>query len=411
MSAGLALGPPPGHARAMADAVQQDQAEPVSVVVAGNRLTLLADGPTRLDALIALIDGAKQSLRVLYYIFLDDSAGTRVRDALIAASGRGVQVSLLVDGFGATTSKPFWQPLLDSDVRFCRFSPRYGRRYLLRNHQKLALADGRKVIIGGFNISDDYFGTIESGAWRDLGLQVEGDSTACLVKYFDDLFRWARAPDASIRDMRRMLQQHSVTEGKLHWLFGGPTRRLSPWARAMRRDMRQARRIDIIAAYFAPSPSMLVRIGRIARNGEARVIAAAKSDHAVAVDAARNFYWWLLKRGVQVYEYAATKLHTKLFVVDEVVHIGSANLDMRSLFLNLEMMLRVDDSEFSAAMRRFVDGEIANSDRITLASHRKQRTLLNRLRWAIAYFVVAIADYRITRRLNFGFEKAAIPER
>jgi cardiolipin synthase len=390
----------------MADAAEHNEAERVSVEVAGNRLTLLPDGPARLDALIALFDGAEESLRVLYYIFLDDASGTRIRDALIRAAGRGVEVSLLVDGFGATGNRDFWQPLLDSDVRFCRFSPKYGRRYLLRNHQKLALADGRKVIIGGFNISNDYFGTVESGAWRDLGLEVEGDSTACLTKYFDDLFGWARRPGASIRDMRRMLQQHSITDGKLHWLFGGPTRRLSPWARAMRRDMKRARLIDIIAAYFAPSPSMLVRIARIARRGEARLITAAKSDHAVAVDAARNFYWWLLRRRVHVFEYQATKMHTKLFVVDEVVHIGSANLDMRSLFLNLEMMLRVDDKAFAAAMRRFVDGEIANSAPVTLESHRKQRTFLNRLRWAIAYFVVAIADYRITRRLNFGFEKA-----
>jgi cardiolipin synthase len=395
----------------MTDGAERNPAEPVSVEVAGNRLTLLADGPERLDALVALIDEAERDLRILYYIFLDDAAGTRVRDAMIAAAGRGVEVSLLVDGFGATASRPFWQPLIDSGVHFCRFSPRYGRRYLLRNHQKLALADGHKVIIGGFNVSDDYFGTIEAGAWRDLGLRVEGDSTACLVKYFDDLFGWARKPDASIRDMRRMLQQHSVTEGKLHWLFGGPTRRLSPWARAMRRDMRRAMRIDIIAAYFAPSPGMLVRIARIARRGEARLVAAAKSDHAVAVDAARNFYWWLLKRRVLVYEYAATKLHTKLFVVEDVVHIGSANLDMRSLYLNLEMMLRVDDAEFAAAMRRFVDGEIANSDPITIAVHRKQRTWINRMKWAIAYFVVAVADYRITKRLNFGFEKAALPER
>jgi cardiolipin synthase len=390
----------------MADTAEQNPASPVSVEVAGNRLTVLADGPARLEALIALIDGATESLRVLYYIFVDDAAGTRVRDALIAASGRGVAVSLLVDGFGATGNRAFWQPLLDSDVQFCRFSPRFGRRYLLRNHQKLALADGRKVIIGGFNISDDYFGTAEAGAWRDLGLQVEGGSTACLVKYFDGLFGWARAPDSSIRDIRRLLQQHSITEGKLHWLFGGPTRRLSPWARAMRRDMRRATRIDIIAAYFAPSPGMLLRIGRIARHGEARLVTAARSDHAVAVDAARAFYWWLLKRGVSVFEYAATKLHTKLFVVDGVVHIGSANLDMRSLFLNLEMMLRVDDKAFAEAMRRFVDGEIANSEPVTLESHRRQRTLFNRLKWAFAYFVVAIADYRITRRLNFGPDEA-----
>jgi cardiolipin synthase len=377
-----------------------------SIEVAGNQLTLLPDGPQRLEALIALIEGARTDLRILYYIFLDDSSGIRVRDALIAAAARGVKVSLLVDGFGATANKTFWQPVTDSPISFCRFSPNYGRRYLLRNHQKLALADGRKVITGGFNVSDDYFGTVESGAWRDLGLQVEGDSVACLTHYFDDLFGWTRKPHARIRELRRMLQQHSLTEGKLHWLFGGPTRRLSPWARAVRKDMMGASRLDMIAAYFAPSPGMLRRTARVARRGgSSRVITAAKSDNRATIGAARNTYWYLLKRGVEIFEYQPTKLHTKLFVVDGVVHIGSANFDMRSLFLNLEMMLRVEDDGFAAAMRRFVDGEAAASRQITIEEHRKARTPLARLSWWLAYFVVAIADYGISRRLNFGFEK------
>jgi cardiolipin synthase len=74
---------------------------------------------------------------------------------------------------------------------------------------------------------------------------------------------------------------------------------------------------------------------------------------------------------------------------------------MRSLFLNLEMMLLIDDSAFAAAMRRFVDREVADCQPITKESHRRNRTMLNRLRWAIGYFIVAIADYRIARRLNF----------
>ena len=175
--------------------------------VAGNRLTLLPDGPERLEALVALIEGAKESLRVLYYIWEDDVAGRRVRDALVAAAERGVSVSLLVDGFGASSApKGFFQPLIDAQARFCRFVPRWGRRYLLRNHQKLALADGSKAIVGGFNISDDYFGTIEQGAWRDLGLEVEGPTAHYLVRYFDALFDWAETDDASIRRLRRMLK-------------------------------------------------------------------------------------------------------------------------------------------------------------------------------------------------------------
>jgi cardiolipin synthase len=394
------------HVGAMADASPPPSAPPVAVTVEGNRLTLLADGPQRLEALIGLIDGAERTLRVLYYMFLDDASGRRVRDALRDAAERGVEVWLLVDGFGSDTARdPFFEPLIEGGVHFCRFSATFGRRYLLRNHQKLALADENKVITGGFNVSDDYFGTIASGAWRDLGLLVEGDGVACLRRYFDDLFAWTLRPQGRIRDLRRMLQQHSVTEGKIRWLFGGPTRRLSPWARAVRNDMKAARKLDLVAAYFAPSLGMLRRIARIARRGGvSRVLTAAKSDNAATVGAARNTYGWLLKRGVRIFEYQPTKLHTKLFVVDDVVHIGSANFDMRSLFLNLEMMLRVDDLGFAAAMRDYVGGEIANSVEVTRESHRAQRTILNRLKWAISYFVVAIADYRIARGLNFGRE-------
>ena len=384
----------------MADAKSRN-APKVTAEVAGNRLTLMPEGPERLEALIALIEGARESLRFLYYMFLDDATGTRIRDALIAAAARGVKVSLLVDGFGSTANRDFFTPLADSAASFCIFIPKWGRRYLLRNHQKLALADGRKVIIGGFNISDEYFGTTASGAWRDIGLEVEGDSVGCLCRYFDDLFAWAKGPQSRIRDLRRMLQQHSITEGPLDWLFGGPTRRLSPWARAVRNDMKTARRLDIVAAYFTPSFGMLRRIARVARIGRARVVTAAKSDNNATISAARNTYWWLLRRRVQIFEYQPTKLHTKLFVVDDAVHIGSANFDMRSLFLNLEMMLRVDDAKFAADMRRFVDGEIAESREITLESHRRERRPLTRLKWALSYFLVAVADYRIARRLNF----------
>ncbi len=371
--------------------------------VGGNRLTLLPDGPARLEALIALIDGAAESLRVLYYIWTDDVSGRRVRDALLAAAERGVRVSLLVDGFGASDAPAgFFKPLVDAQARFCRFVPRWGRRYLLRNHQKLALADGRKAIVGGFNISDDYFGTIEAGAWRDLGIEVDGPGVERLVRYFEALFRWAEMPGASIRRLRRMLSQHSVRDGPIHWLFGGPTRRLSPWARSVKDDMMNAKSVDIISAYFAPSLSMLRRLFGVAGRGRLRLVTPAKLDHQWAVGAARFFYWRLLKRGAEIYEYQPTKLHSKLIVIDGVVHIGSANFDLRSFYLNLEMMLRIEDPAFAGMMRRFVDGEVASSKRITPEAHRASMTWWNRLHWGFGYFLVATADYNLSRRLNFG---------
>jgi cardiolipin synthase A/B len=378
------------------------EAGTLSAEVAGNRLTLLAEGSERLEALIALIEGARESLRILYYIFLEDEAGRRVRDALAAAASRGVNTWLLVDGFGSSRSDAFFQPLVDCGGRFCRFSPKWGRRYLLRNHQKLALADERRVLIGGFNIADEYFDPPEKDGWRDIGLLVEGDGVKPLAEYFDDLFEWTRQPHLGVRDLRRMLLQHSVTEGSLRWLFGGPARRLSPWARAVRRDMLSATRLDLIAPYFAPTPSILRRMTHVTRRrrGRARLVTAARADVPAAIAAARSLYQYLLKRGVEIYENRRSRLHTKLVVIDDVVHIGSANFDMRSLYLNLEMMLRIEDAGFARTMRRFVDREIKEAEAITLESHHRDRTLVNRLRWALGYFLLAVADYRITRRLN-----------
>ncbi|MEO8547116.1 MAG: phospholipase D-like domain-containing protein, partial [Sphingomicrobium sp.] len=136
------------HTRPMAKArtskaSNKTEPESRSLTVDGNRLTLLLDGPTRVEALIALIEGAKHSLRLLYYTYLADSSGERVKQALHQAIERGVAVSLLIDGFGSSaTPDDYFADMAKAGAKFCRFNPSYGRRYLLRNHQKLALADG-----------------------------------------------------------------------------------------------------------------------------------------------------------------------------------------------------------------------------------------------------------------------------
>jgi cardiolipin synthase len=135
------------------------------------------------------------------------------------------------------------------------------------------------------------------------------------------------------------------------------------------------------------------------------MVTAGKSDIKSTMWAARFSYWRLLRHDVEVYEYQPTKLHTKLIVIDDAVHIGSANFDMRSLYLNLEMMLRVDDAAFAATMRAFIDREIADSRRIHRDEHRASMTWLNRLRWAFGYFVMVTADYNLARRLNLGSRK------
>ncbi|TKD53211.1 phospholipase D-like domain-containing protein [Sphingomonas baiyangensis] len=378
-------------------------------VVAGNALTLLDTGRRRLRALIELIDGAERSLRLLYYIYEDDAAGRTVGDALVRAAARGVVVSLIVDGLGseAAARGGFFDRLGEQGVRICRFVPRFGRKYLLRNHQKLALADEVRVIIGGFNIKADYFGTPgEDGeAWRDLGLLVEGPAAARLAGYYDALERWTRRPKARVRALNRLLRSWSEHEGRVRWLLGGPTRRLSPWARVVRYELKRARDVGLIAAYFAPGPAMLRRLSRAARRGgRVRIVLPSITDNYMSIWAARFTYAGLLRRGAAIYEYQPTKLHTKLAVIDDVVHIGSANFDMRSLFLNLEMMLRIDDAAFAAHVRAYLDGEVAASQQVTEGVHRARTTPWRRISQAAAYFVMAVLDPTVSRTLPFWGE-------
>jgi cardiolipin synthase len=182
-------------------------------------------------------------------------------------------------------------------------------------------------------------------------------------------------------------------------------RRRNPWPTQLAREIIGGERLDLIAAYFSPPFGMLRRIARLGRRGRARIITASKSDNNATIAAARHTYSKLLRFGVQMYEYRPAKLHTKLVIVDDVVHIGSSNFDFRSLYLNLEIMLRIDDASFAAQMRRYFEGELKESQEITPELHKARAGWLRRAKWTLSHFLVTSMDYTITRRLNFGAER------
>jgi cardiolipin synthase len=165
--------------------------------------------------------------------------------------------------------------------------------------------------------------------------------------------------------------------------------------------MRIGKHIDLIAGYFSPSPTILRRLDKAGKRGtEVRIVTAALSDHQGAVEAARFTYAGLLKKGVKIWEYQPSKLHTKLYLVDEAVHIGSANFDMRSLFINLELMLRIEDAAFAAHVKAYVDGEIARSCPIDKAWYKEHTGPWQRLRQLGSYLLLAVVDPSVSRGLN-----------
>jgi len=382
-----------------------DEPTPIHADIAGNRLEVIETGSGRLQALLELIEGASDSIKILMYMFNADSAGETVRDALASAAGRGVSVKLLVDGFGSSASAKFFAPIESAGGDYCVFNASYGRKYLLRNHQKLVIADDRIAIIGGANIDETYLTDTGRKHWRDLWLRIEGPEAGVAGHYFDSLYRWSTRKNPKLRSLRRMVGQYSEWRGPLQWKFTGPLSLRNSWWRSIGGDIRRGSRLDMIFAYFAPPGAMVRRIGRLGRRGLARIITAARSDNNATIAAARHSYSRLLRRHVEMYEYQPARLHTKLVVVDDIVHIGSSNFDYRSFYLNLEVMLRIHDAGFAAAMRAYFERELAECKRITPALHRRRANPWRRLKWAISHFLVNVMDYTVTRRLNFRAER------
>ncbi|WP_073974663.1 phospholipase D-like domain-containing protein [Erythrobacter donghaensis] len=387
-------------AESPADAPDYCDLDPFSLRAAGHDFTFYPHGQDRLKALVALIESARESLRVFYYLFDSDVSGTMVRDALVAAARRGVKVDLIVDDFGNDAGAAFFDPLVEAGGSFAIFSPNWGTRYLVRNHQKMTIADGARVMTGGANVSDHYFAIPAENGWCDLSVVIEGPVVEQFTRWFGLLQSWvANAAEGRTRQLRRLrdiVKDWDGGDGPVRLLVGGPLVRKGHWAWVLRKDLVGAIRLDTVSAYFSPPRSFRRLIARVGQRGQARMIMAGKSDIAAAIDMARLLYGKLLRARVRIFEFGICKLHMKLLVVDDIAYVGSANLDKRSFRINVELMVRIEDAGLAAELRKLIDHLEASSEPITPGWYARNSTFWNRLRWRIAYWL-SLADYRISK--------------
>ncbi|MXO91710.1 phospholipase D-like domain-containing protein [Pontixanthobacter aquaemixtae] len=376
--------------------------EPFDVEAQGLEMTFYPAGADRFEALLDTIGKTQNSLKIFYYMFQSDDAGTKVRDALVDAAKRGVDVHLIVDRFGTDAPDEFFEPIVSEGGRFAVFSPHWSRRYFIRNHQKILISDECVAMVGGFNVSDHYFNPPSENGWCDLGCRMKGPAVDQLLRWYGQLSEWTENPKAQFRSIRKLIREWQPGDGPVRLTLGGPTRVANNWARMVKRDLAQAMRLDLAMAYFSPPRSFRGLIGKVARRGSVRLMLAGKSDNGATIGAARALYGSLLRRGATIYEFQPCKLHMKLVVIDDIVYFGSANFDHRSIRLNLELMFRIEDAGLAAKMRALIDAMEEASVQVTPELHRKRRSIFSRIKWLTGWFLVTTLDYTVSRRLNFS---------
>jgi cardiolipin synthase len=190
-----------------------------------------------------------------------------------------------------------------------------------------------------------------------------------------------------------------------HLWFGGATSLLltrpglgsNPLQAALCQDLAGARDVRITSAYFLPNRILRNQLFHAVRRGaRVELMLAGRSDVAVSQWATRGLYRRLLKAGITLHEYQPQVLHSKIIVVDDIVYAGSSNLDPRSLRLNFEVMLRIQDPGLAASVRRLFADNVTQSAPVTRDGWQARQTLWTRLQQRIAFFLLTRVDVEWT---------------
>lgn len=349
--------------------------------------------------MLASIGKATQSVRLEMYIFHAGPTADEFREALVKACKRGLRVRVLVDAVGsAYLPDSFWHTLRASGGDFRWFNPLSLHQILIRDHRKMLVCDDELAFVGGFNIATEYRGDGVKAGWRDLGLRVRGPLAQELAMAFDDMFACADFKHRPFTRLRKSFRMKTIAAPEAKLLLGGPGRN-NPYKSALRSDLKEAREVLIVSPYFVPPWKTRRLLMRLARNGaKVQLILPAKCDLPVMRMAAQSFYRRFLTAGVEIHEYQPQILHAKLFVIDQIVYAGSANLDARSMSINYELMIRLSNPALVREGREIFTGMLAHCRQINLESWRHSRSFLDRMKARLAHLLLARLDPFLARQ-------------
>jgi cardiolipin synthase len=342
---------------------------------------LLDGGPQAYPRMLAAIAAARRTVRLEVYAFADDEIGQRFIAALTSAAARGVQVTVVLDGWGSSADgAEIVRRLGEAGCTAVVYNPLASLLlgHFGRNHRKILLVDDEVAYLGGINISDEYGRTGEPNVphWLDLAIELRGESVA-----------WLSARLAG----RRLPVRRGPVRIHLSGIGGG--RRLR---RRYLKAIGAARRSIVVAhAYFLPDRRLVRSITAASRRGVlVTLILPGLSDVPLARAASRSLYAALLRAGVHIHEWTETVLHAKAAVMDgRRLLIGSFNLDPFSL-ANLESLVEVADPTVAREGRAWMERLLSGATPIT-AERLASRPLL--VRWFLDRLGLAVL--RVANRI------------
>ena len=369
------------------------------------RVRCIDDNDEALIRRLQLVESAENELRFATYSYKSDESGRDMSAAMLAAADRGVKVRMLVDGLcvmmdlGRSDSFRALAGHPNVEVRVYNPVNLFGLwRLNFRMHDKYLIADDRAYLLGGRNTRNVSLGSYQEKADVDRDVLVcsadegVGASLGQVRDYFETVwalpttkpYRSKAGSENALQGLRDWYQTMKTGAPEVfaepHWedetvetasvrLLANPPRagirEPALWSE-LTGQMQQGSDILIQTPYLILNGTMRDDLARLTEDGKRlRIIlnapeTGANPNGCVDYLNQRNR---LRKLGGELYEYAGERsAHTKTVLVDDRVSIiGSFNMDMRSAYLDTEMMLVIDCPELNAMLREKDEGYMAHS--------------------------------------------------
>lgn len=355
--------------------------------VGGNTVRLLTTGEQAYAEFERQIRGARQTIHLTTFILGRDDTGRRIVELLAQRARAGVKVRLLLDAVGCMmSSRGFVDPLRKAGGEVQRFMPvlmlQWRGSANLRNHRKIAVFDQQRVILGGHNLASEYMGPSPlKKRWRDFGAVIEGPAVELLNEIFLADWRYASGQSVDAAHAERGvpgLEPRGACE--LQVIASGPDVEGDALYEGILSFIQEAkRRIWIITPYFIPDEVLFRSLLVKARTGhEVKLVVPARSNHPIADHARRYYLRELQKAGAQVLLFQPGMMHSKGMIIDDRIGLlGSANFDLRSLFVNFEIGMFVYSEPEVLAMRAWAQELIDHSSPMPAVRLARRRLLGN----------------------------------
>lgn len=349
-------------------------------MVPQNRALLLQNGDETFPAMLAAIGAARDSVNMEMYIFDHGSVATRFAQALSERARAGVEVRLLVDGFGSNLGD-LADSMNGAGVKVEVYKPL--RIYSLfkvgnRTHRRILTVDGRIGFCGGVAIDDRWQGNARNPSeWRETTVQIEGPVVAQLQRVFTE--DWVHTTGEVLHGRKQFPPAEPAGPVLAQAISSSRTDQSSIAKLLYYMAIQAARRkIWIENAYFVPDRQIRQGLVKASQRGvDVRVIVPGKYIDSPNVRLASRFHYGeLLDGGVQIFEFLPTMMHNKVMVVDGIwTSVGSINFVNRSMKKNAEANLSLYDRQFAALVETMIEADLERSERFTKEKWRRRGLL------------------------------------